>query len=111
MSLGRSRNGVILKSPQEIEEMAEAGRLSAKVLREVGARVQPGVSTEELDHLAEMLIRMEGGIPAFKGYGGFPGSICASINEQIVHGIPSKMSSCKKAIFCLLIRARSLVVG
>ena len=70
MSLGRSRNGVILKSPQEIEEMAEAGRLSAKVLREVGARVQPGVSTEELDHLAEMLIRMEGGIPAFKGYGG-----------------------------------------
>ena len=90
MSLGRSRNGVILKSPQEIEEMAEAGRLSAKVLREVGARVQPGVSTEELDHLAEMLIRMEGGIPAFKGYGGFPGSICASINEQIVHGIPSK---------------------
>ncbi len=48
MSLGRSRNGVILKSPQEIEEMAEAGRLSAKVLREVGARVQPGVSTEEL---------------------------------------------------------------
>ncbi len=90
MSLGRSRNGVILKSPQEIEEMAEAGRLSAKVLREVGSRVQPGVSTAELDHLAEMLIRMEGGVPAFKGYGGFPGSICASINEQIVHGIPSK---------------------
>ena len=90
MSLGRTRSGVILKSPQEIEEMAEAGRLSAKVLREVGARIQPGMSTEELDHIAEMLIRMEGGIPAFKGYGGFPGSICASINEQIVHGIPSK---------------------
>lgn len=81
---------IIKKTPQQIEEMAEAGRLSAKVLREVGARVKPGVSTAELDRIAEMLIRMEGGIPAFKGYGGFPGSICASVNEQIVHGIPSK---------------------
>ena len=80
---------IIKKTPQQIEEMAEAGRLSAKVLREVGARVKPGVSTAELDRLAEMIIRMEGGIPAFKGYGGFPGSICASINDQIVHGIPS----------------------
>lgn len=81
---------IIKKTPQQIEEMAEAGRLSAKVLREVGACVKPGVSTAELDRIAEMLIRMEGGIPAFKGYGGFPGSICASVNEQIVHGIPSK---------------------
>lgn len=80
---------IIKKTPQQIEEMAEAGRLSAKVLREVGARVKPGVSTAELDRIAEMIIRMEGGIPAFKGYGGFPGSICASINDQIVHGIPS----------------------
>ena len=60
--------------------MKEAGRVSAKVLREVGARVRPGVSTLELDELAETLIRAEGGIPAFKGYGGFPGSICASVN-------------------------------
>lgn len=81
---------IILKSPEEIDEMAEAGRLSAKVLREVGARVKPGVSTLELDRIAEMLIRMEGGIPAFKGYGGFPGTICASVNDQIVHGIPSE---------------------
>lgn len=80
---------IIKKTPQQIGEMAEAGRLSAKVLREVGARVKPGVSTAELDRIAEMIIRMEGGIPAFKGYGGFPASICASINEQIVHGIPS----------------------
>lgn len=80
---------VILKSKEEIEAMREAGRLSAKVLREVGARVRPGVSTLELDQYAEMLIRLEGGIPAFKGYGGFPGTICASVNEQIVHGIPS----------------------
>lgn len=69
--------------------MKEAGRISAKVLREVGARVQPGVSTLELDNFVEAMIRFEGGIPAFKGYGGFPGSICASVNEQIVHGIPS----------------------
>ncbi len=80
---------IIKKTPHQIEEMAEAGRLSAKVLREVGARVKPGVSTAELDRIAEMIIRMEGGIPAFKGYGGFPGSICASVNDQIVHGIPS----------------------
>lgn len=70
--------------------MQKAGELSALVLREVGKAVRPGVSTLELDQLAERLIRLHGGIPAFKGYGGFPGSICASVNEQIVHGIPSK---------------------
>lgn len=80
---------IIKKSQAEIEAMKEAGRISAKVLREVGAQVRPGVSTLELDELAEAIIRAEGGIPAFKGYGGFPGSICASVNEQIVHGIPS----------------------
>lgn len=82
--------GVILKSPGEIEAMKEAGRVSAKVLRLVGEQVKPGVSTLELDRFAEEVIRKEGGIPAFKGYGGFPGSICASVNDQIVHGIPSK---------------------
>lgn len=80
---------IIKKSPAEIEAMKEAGRISAKVLREVGTLVKPGVSTLELDEFAEALIRLEGGVPAFKGYGGFPGSICASVNEQIVHGIPS----------------------
>lgn len=81
---------VILKSLGEIEAMKAAGRLSAQVLREVGAHCKPGVTTLELDELAETFIREHGGVPAFKGYGGFPGSICASINEQIVHGIPSK---------------------
>lgn len=80
---------VILKTPAEIEAMKEAGRLSAAVLREVGARCVPGVSTLELDQFAEEYIRSHGGTPTFKGYGGFPGSICASLNEQIVHGIPS----------------------
>ena len=80
---------VIRKSPAEIEAMKGAGRLSAAVLREVGARCVPGVTTLELDEFAEDYIRSHGGIPTFKGYGGFPGSICASINEQVVHGIPS----------------------
>lgn len=81
---------VIKKTPAEIDAMKEAGRVSAKALRIVGEHVKPGVSTLELDAIAEEVIRAEGGIPAFKGYSGFPGSICASVNEQIVHGIPSR---------------------
>jgi len=81
---------VILKSPAEIEAMRPACRLSAKVLRMVGERVRPGVSTWELDQFAESIIRMEGGSPAFLGYSGYPASICASINDQVVHGIPSR---------------------
>ena len=81
---------VILKSKAEIEAMKEAGRLSAQALREVGARCVAGVSTLELDEFAETFIREHGGIPTFKGYAGYPGSICASINDQVVHGIPSK---------------------
>ncbi|MDR2587043.1 MAG: type I methionyl aminopeptidase [Coriobacteriales bacterium] len=79
-----------LKSAADIEAMKEAGRVSAKALRKTGELVRPGVSTLELDRFAENLIRMEGGIPAFLGYGGFKGSICSSINDQIVHGIPSR---------------------
>lgn len=80
---------VIKKTPEEIEAMARAGRLSAEALRVVGENVRPGITTLELDQIAEDYIRSNGGIPSFKGYGGFPGSICASLNEQIVHGIPS----------------------
>lgn len=81
---------IIKKTPSEIEAMKEAGYLSALVLRKIGELIEPGVSTLELDNFAEKFIRSHGGIPAFKGYGGFPGSICASVNDQIVHGIPSK---------------------
>ena len=80
---------IIKKTPAQIEAMKEAGRISAKVLRLAGKHVEPGISTLELYAIVERLIRLEGGIPAFKGLYGFPGSICASINEQIVHGIPS----------------------
>ena len=77
------------KSAQQIEQMKKAGALSKMALRHVGAMVRPGVSTFELDQLAERIIRMHGGKPTFKGYGGFPGSICASINDAVVHGIPN----------------------
>jgi len=80
---------IIIKTPAEIEAMKEAGRVSAKVLRKTGELVRPGVSTLELDRFAENLIRMEGGRPAFLGYGGFRGTICSSVNDQIVHGIPA----------------------
>ena len=80
---------LIIKTPAEIEAMKEAGRVSAKVLRKTGELVRPGVSTLELDRFAENLIRMEGGRPAFLGYGGFRGTICSSVNDQIVHGIPA----------------------
>lgn len=78
-----------IKTPRQIEEMRAAGALSKMALRRVGELVRPGVSTAELDQAAESLIRAHGGTPVFKGYGGFPGSICSSVNEQVVHGIPS----------------------
>ena len=86
----RDSMAVKLKSPAQIEAMKEAGRVSALALRRVGEAIEPGITTAELDAIAEKVIRAEGGIPAFKGYGGFPGSICASVNDAVVHGIPSR---------------------
>src|SRR5918997_374837 len=78
-----------LKTPGEIDAMRVAGGLVARALAEVTAATRPGVSTAELDVLAEQVIRDGGGVPSFLGYHGYPASICASVNEQIVHGIPS----------------------
>ena len=78
-----------IKTPADIEEMSKAGALSKMALRRVGELIRPGISTLELDHAAEGLIRAHGAKPAFKGYEGFPASICSSINDQVVHGIPS----------------------
>ena len=78
-----------IKSKEEIEAMKEAGRISAKALKLTGAQVRPGISTLELDQICEEIIRLEGAVPAFKGYNGFPGSICASVNDAVVHGIPA----------------------
>ncbi len=81
--------GIIYKSGAEIERMRVAGRLVARVLEELRGLVRPGVTTAELDAVAEQRIRDAGGVPSFKGYHGFPASICASVNEQVIHGIPS----------------------
>lgn len=78
-----------IKSETDIEQMKSAGSLSKQALRLAGSLVRPGVSTKEIDNAVESFIRLHGAVPTFKGYGGFPGSICASVNEQIVHGIPS----------------------
>ena len=76
------------RSPAELEAMRRAGRLVARVLARLAEAVRPGVRTAELDALAEEMIVRYGGRPAFKGYRGFPASICTSVNEQVVHGIP-----------------------
>ena len=78
-----------LKSPAELEAMRAAGALVARTLVAVTELAKPGVSTAELDALAEEIIRSGGAVPSFLGYHGFPASICSSVNEQIVHGIPS----------------------
>ena len=80
---------IYLKTDEEIELMREANQLVGKTLGEVAKHIAPGVSTLQLDKIAEEFIRDNGAVPAFLGYGGFPNSICASVNDQVVHGIPS----------------------
>jgi methionyl aminopeptidase len=81
---------IIKKSPSEIEQMAEAGAILVKTMDLLAGKVRAGVTTGELDRAAEKFIRSQGATPAFKGYRGFPGSICASPNEMVVHGIPGR---------------------
>jgi len=79
---------VALKSPREIETMRRSGQITAAVLTELLKAVRPGMSTADLDEIAERRIREQGGIPTFKGYHGFSASICTSVNDEVVHGIP-----------------------
>jgi len=81
---------IFIKTPAEIEIMAEGGKILAKIMGELEKRIKPGIATEELDRLAESLIFKSGGECSFKGYQNFPACLCASINEEIVHGLPSK---------------------
>ncbi|MEP6921962.1 MAG: type I methionyl aminopeptidase [bacterium] len=81
---------IIGKSKKEIEKMRAAGQLIGSVLQELKGMVAPGITTLELDRAAEKMIRDAGALPTFKGYHGFPYSICASVNEQVVHGFPSE---------------------
>lgn len=80
---------IVCRSAAEIEKLARVNALVASVLKELAAAVKPGVTTQQLDELAEQRLREAGAEPAFKGYHGYPATICASVNEQVVHGIPS----------------------
>ncbi|MFY9996884.1 MAG: M24 family metallopeptidase, partial [Leclercia sp.] len=79
---------IICKTPREIEIMREAGRIVALTHQELKKQIAPGITTKELDAIAEDFIRKQGATPSFKGYNGFRGSICASVNNELVHGIP-----------------------
>ncbi|MFC0469724.1 type I methionyl aminopeptidase [Halalkalibacter kiskunsagensis] len=81
---------IICKTEREVEIMREAGKIVALTHQALQEHIQPGISTKELDEIAEKLIRTHGATPSFKGYNGFTGSICASVNEELVHGIPGK---------------------
>ena len=79
---------IIKKTPEQLEKMAEAGRVHARCMRMLASKVRPGMTTAELDDAAERFIRSQDAEPSFKGYRGFPGSICTSPNSMVVHGIP-----------------------
>ena len=81
---------VTIKSEREIELMREAGRILAKVHEELGRTLVPGMSTKEIDRMCEDMIRSHGCVPSFLNYQGFPASVCISINDEVVHGIPDK---------------------
>jgi methionyl aminopeptidase len=85
----QQRRGIEIKSPREIEIMRQSAKIVATVLKEISELVQPGMTTADLDAYAEKRIREMDATPSFKGYHGFPASICSSINNEVVHGIPS----------------------
>ncbi len=87
---------IIYRSPKEIEKIRKSCELVAKTVQHLMPMVEPGVSTADLDRAAEAYIRRGGGIPAFKGYQGFPVTLCTSINAEVVHGIPSKTRKLKE---------------
>jgi methionyl aminopeptidase len=86
---------IIYKSIRELELLHEAGQVVAGAIRAVADAAVPGVTTEELNRIADAYIRERHGVPAFKGYQGFPASICASVNEEVIHGIPSRLRQLK----------------
>ena len=81
---------VTIKSPREIELMREAGKILAKTHDELAKNLKPGMSTWDIDHMGEEIIRSYGCIPSFKNYNGYPASICVSVNDEVVHGIPHR---------------------
>ena len=82
---------IVIKTPEEIEKMAKACKIVAEILEDLKAFVKPGITTKEIEMFAEEKIISKGGTPAFKGYRGYPASICTSVNNQVIHGIPSRV--------------------
>ena len=80
---------VVLKTTQELQKIGEACRLSAQALKIGGEAVEPGITTREIDHIIKKFITSQGATPSFLGYGGFPASACISVNDVVIHGIPS----------------------
>src|SRR6201999_3776835 len=89
-SKNASSQMIVKKSPAEIDQMATAGEILVRTMDLLAGKIRPGVTTLDLDTAAEKFIRSQGATPAFKGYRGFPGSICSSPNDMVVHGIPGK---------------------
>lgn len=87
---------IIIKSEQEIDIMRESGQITKQILKDLEDLIKPGISTKEIDRFVESTIRRNGMVPTFKGYGGFPASACVSVNEEVVHGIPSKKRKLKE---------------
>jgi methionyl aminopeptidase len=79
---------ITIKTSAEIDAMRQAGRIVGEILKQLPEKIRPGITTQSLDQWAEKFIRSKGALPAFKGYQGFPATLCTSINEQVVHGIP-----------------------
>jgi methionyl aminopeptidase len=92
----RGGTAIQIKTPEQIAVMREAGLVVARTLRVLAAAVRPGLTTGELDEIAEAGIRAAGATPSFKGYHGYPATICTSVNEEIVHGIPSRRRSLRE---------------
>jgi methionyl aminopeptidase len=92
---------IVCKSPREIEQMRRANMLVADVLAELAEMVKPGVTTADLDAAAERLVRAAGAEPAFKGYRGYPATLCASVNDEVVHGIPANRALAEGDIISL----------
>jgi methionyl aminopeptidase len=92
---------IVYKTEEEIRAMRRSNRIVARILREIAVAVRPGLTTRDLDVLAEKRTLEAGAVPAFKGYRGFPASLCASVNEEIVHGIPSNRKLCEGDILSL----------
>ena len=95
------KRGIEIKSSREINLMKKSSRIVGTVLREINDLIKPGMSTKDLDDFAEKRIREMGAVPSFKGYHGFPSSICSSINNEVVHGIPNKNKIIDDFIFSI----------